>query len=164
MGIRSRVQIPNRGWAGWLRLLGKIGIRVHPTDAEMIAVFGKHRQALETIQKLLHEDRKIIYLDRNEGRLHGAHDPQPYSGMGVPMERLGQYRSCMSDARVEAVSRQRETITFRVSVSGRSSKGFVYAPEEPILRNSLDDHPCTVQGHAHVSLEEEWYIYYGWWK
>jgi hypothetical protein len=161
--IRSRMKIPNRVWATWLRLLGRIGIRVHPSDKDMSAVFLDSRASLETIRDLLYEDRKILYLDRNEVRLDGASEPRSHSDSDIPRKRLEQCLSSMKDARVEAVSRHRETITFRVSLSGNSSKGFVYAPEEPVLRKTLDDHPCTAWGHAHIMLDDQWHAYYGWW-
>lgn len=151
-----------RSQAAWFRLLARLGIHLHPRDAELVARFHRKRGSFEQIRAMLGEDSHIGYISHVKTRVAGEDRWRTQDDPGISLERWDSYRRFLQELEVFAVSHVGDTITMRVSTTGLSSKGFVYSPAHRVVVSSLEFYPMPPERHAHLVLEEPWHIYYGW--
>jgi hypothetical protein len=144
------------------RLLAVLGIHLHPRDKDLVDVFGEKRRAFESIRLMLMEDRHLGYVSGERIRVIGEQSWRYEDDPGISQDRWKQYRELFLQTRVVAVSHVSDNITMRVSTRGSSSKGFVWSPAHPVLTSRLEYYPLSPEMHAHIVLDDLWYIYYGW--
>lgn len=111
---------------------------------------------------MLANDAHLGYVGAHRTRVIGENRWRSEQDPGIPLERWGRYRSLLRQIGVGAISHVGETITMRVSTTGRASKGFVYRPSNRVLVSSLDQYPLPPEKHAHRLLEGSWHLYLGW--
>lgn len=163
MRVTPRTQAIHLCWAVGMRLLSRFGVHCHPLDEALRDDFTRHRPSFDELQSMLYEDRHLSYIGQDRTRIVGERDPRPAKDPGVDPDRIGRYRELLGDLGLTAVSLMPNgTITCRASTCGKSSKGYVYAPSDPVLVAHLDAHPRRPEMHAHVRLDGSWYLYYGW--
>lgn len=160
MSLFRRVPLPVQ--AACFRILARLGVHVHPRDAELAARFRRNREIFETIRTMLYEDSHLAYVGHWKTRVTGENQARTLDDPGIPAERWDRYRQLMRDLGVVAVSHVGDTITMRVSTRGSSSKGFVCSPAHRVVVASLEQHPLPPEQHAHLVLDGPWHVYYGW--
>jgi hypothetical protein len=162
MNLLQRLGVPLWIQAACFRTLARLGVRVHPRDAELVARFDRNRGVFETIRTMLCEDSHLTYVGYLKTRVAGEDRARTPENPGIPPERWDRYRQLMREVGVIAVSHVGDTITMRVSTCGSSSKGIVYSPAHRVVVSSLERYPLPPEQHAHLILDEPWHIYYGW--
>jgi hypothetical protein len=110
----------------WLTVNDPFGGKPHPSDAEMLAQFQHQRLALEAQVATIKLDPKLERVAPDFTR------PEDPASIGVPPERIAEYRSRLRAAGIaHGFSHYGDAIEFIVSTRGLaisgSAKGFVYA-------------------------------------
>lgn len=148
--------------AALFRLLARLGIHLHPRDAELVKRFHQNREDFERFRAMIGVDSHLGYVGHEKTRITGEGRWRSQEDPGIALERLEQYRQLLRELGVFAVSHVGDTITMRVSTTGLSSKGFVYSPAHRVVVSSLELYPLPPENHAHLVLDEPWHLYYGW--
>jgi hypothetical protein len=162
MNLIHRLGVPVPVQAAWFRNLARLGIHVHPRDAELVARFHGRRDLFESIRTMLSEDSHLAYVGHSKTRITGEDQARTPENPGIPPERWNRYRQLMREAGLFAVSHVGDSITMRVSTCGSSCKGIVHSPAHRVVVSSLERYPLPPEQHAHLILDEPWYVFYGW--
>jgi hypothetical protein len=162
MNLFHRLGVPVPVQAAWFRTLARLGIHVHPRDAELVARFHRLREIFESIRSMLCEDSHLTYVGHAKTRVAGEIPARTPENPGIPHERWDRYRQLMREVGVVAVSHVGDTITMRISTCGSSCKGVVHSPAHRVVVSSLERYPLPPEQHAHLILDEPWHVFYGW--
>jgi hypothetical protein len=135
----------------------------HPSDADMIKKFYKHKAQFEELREMLLADKdvrgvnlkRIVLVNENKN---------------IPEERIMKYRTLLSKLDLNGgvgVSANRKNISFTSSLNGwathNSEKGYMYT-DIPIESTSIFSGLDTFKPHEIHSgvrlIEKNWYLYY----
>lgn len=146
----------------WLVWIDPFGGAAHPTDAELVAQFRRHRGALEQVIAMARDDDRLQRLAPDFMR------PDDPADAGVSPERIETYRRLLARAEVAHGILKGETeVWFLVSTRGLSiagsAKGFLYCdqpdPDARIVTTSLDREPVPPRGELVMRhIEGNWWL------
>ena len=162
MELLYKLRVPVSLQAGLFRILARLGIHVHPRDADLVGRFHRNRNVFDNIRTMLAEDSHLGYVGHEKTRVIGESRWRTPEEPGISSQRWDRYRMLLQEVGVYSVSHVGDTITMRVSTYGSSSKGFVCSPAHADVVLNLEFYPLTPEQHAHLILDEPWHVYYGW--
>ena len=146
----------------WLVWIDPFGGASHPTDAELVAQFKRHRGMLEQVVAMAREDDRLQRLAPDFIR------PDNPADAGVSPERVAAYRRLLAQAEVaHGILKGDTEVWFLVSTRGLSIagsvKGFLFC-EEPdadarIVTTNLDREPVLPRGELVMRhIEGHWWL------
>src|SRR4051812_43747336 len=146
----------------WLVWIDPFGGAPHPTDAELVAQFKRHRGTLEQIVTMARDDPQLQRLAPDFMR---ADNP---TEAGVSPERIATYRQLLARADVaHGILKGDTEVWFLVSTRGLSiagsAKGFLFCeqPDEDarIVTTNLGREPVPPRGELVMRhIEGNWWL------
>lgn len=155
-------KISIRVQAAAYRILARLGIHLHPRDRMLTRRFHEMRNQLEQLKAMLGEDAHVGFISKEKTRVTGEDRWRDRENPAVPMDRWAIYCTLLEAVGASAVSHVGTTVTLRLSTRGLSCKGFVWSPAHRVLVPSLEAYPIPPEEHAHILLDDQWHIFYGW--
>ena len=146
----------------WLAWLDPFGGPRHPTDAELVAQFKRHRGTLEQVVAMAHDDDRLQRLAPDFMR------PDNPVDAGVSPERIKTYRQLLARAEVaHGILKGDTEVWFLVSTRGLSiagsAKGILYC-EQPdsdarIVTTNLDREVVPPRGELVMRhIDGNWWL------
>jgi hypothetical protein len=160
--VARNLHIPDSVLAAFLRTASRVGFDAHPRDQALRSRFFEQRHHFEEVRAMLLDDAHIAFLGTDQIYVRDEEGTRRSEDGAIPSSRLARYRYLMDTIGLMAMSEANGTITCRVSTFGTTAKGFVFHPDGPVMMDQLDSHPRNDADHAHVWLDGEWHLYYGW--